>query len=152
MATVGCDIDRLFLQSSKDPIFVVVKEICWSPITTSSSYREREREGRWEEEGGREGERGGGRERRREKGRCMVGGGGRDREREGERRREKGGGRRMERGGGREKREIRGRKRGEEEGEGFLSDFTCYQVNILFTLHGHAQESIYYFTTNDMYS
>ena len=90
MVTVGYVTDWLFLQSSKDPIFVVVKDICWSPITTSSSFREKERE-RKEREREREREDGGG---RREGGRRERGGG---REEDGERRRERGG----DRGGGR---------------------------------------------------
>ena len=30
----------LFLQSRSEPIFVVVKEMCWSPHTISNSYNE----------------------------------------------------------------------------------------------------------------
>ena len=127
MVTVVYVTDRLFLQSSKDPIFVVVKEICWSPITTSSSYREREREKKRRERGERREVGGGGRER----------GGGR-RERGGERR-EAGGGRgkqeeRMKEGEGGGREGEGGRER-EEEGERFLSNLTCYHVYILFTLH-----------------
>ena len=37
----GCYVtDRLFLQSSSEPILVVVNDMCSSPITTSSSYEE----------------------------------------------------------------------------------------------------------------